>query len=105
MLLTLTWCHCTPTDTPASRTIIVISDEHQIDYVASAGYISWLDGAATFLHQGCSVPVGYCQVAVGTGGMISNVKCSELQRKDQSLLHLYRLGFLEVLGIVARVVW
>ena len=79
MLLTLTWCHCAPADTPTRvSTIIVISTEHQLDDVACACYVGRKGGATALLHQGCPVPVRDCQVVVVTGGMVLNVKCSEL---------------------------
>ena len=106
MLLTLTWCYCTPADTPTRvSTIPVISTEHQLDDVACAGYVGRKGGAAALLHQGCPVPVRDCQVVVATGGMGFNVKCSELQRKDQSLLNLNCLCLIKALWIVVRVVW
>ena len=93
MLLTLTWCHCTPADIPARFSIIVISNEHQLDNVACAYYIDWKGeahilvsdhnaairgGATALLHQGCPIPIRDCQLVVATGGMEFNVKCSEL---------------------------
>ena len=78
MLLTLTWCHCAPADTPTRPCAPVISTEHQLDNVACACYIGRQGGAAALLHQGCPVPVRDCQVVVATGGMGFNVKCSEL---------------------------
>ena len=124
LMLTLTWCHHTPPDPPTSPSICAISAEHQLDNVACACYIgrergadtlisdqnvAIRGGAAALLHQGCPVPVRDCQVVVGTGGtggtFVLNVKCSELQWEDQSLLHLYRLRLLEVVRIVVGVVW
>ena len=78
MLLTLTWCHCAPADTPTSLCTPARSNEHQLDDVACACYVGRKGGAAAFLHQGCPVPVRDCQVVVVTGGMGLNVKCSEL---------------------------
>ena len=79
MLLTLTWCHCAPADTPTRvSTIPVISTEHQLDNVACAYYVGWKGGAAALLHQGCPVPVRDCQVVIVTGGTGLNVKCNEL---------------------------
>ena len=82
-----------------------MSAEQKVDDVACASYVSRQGPAAALLHQGCPVAVRDCQVVVVTGGMGFNVKCSELQREDQSLLHLDRLGFLKVVRIVVRVVW
>ena len=94
MLLTLTWCHRTPAETPTRHCITGTSDEHQLDDVACACYVSRQGGsdtlasdhnvairgrAAALLHQGCPVAVRDCQVVVATGGMGLNVKCSELQ--------------------------
>ena len=78
MLLTLTWCHRTPADTPTRICTTGRSAEHQLDDVACACYVGRQGGAAALLHQGCPVPVRDCQVVVGTGGMGLNVKCSEL---------------------------
>ena len=47
MLLALTWCHCTPADTPASPIAITISTEHQVDHIACASYGSRQGGADT----------------------------------------------------------
>ena len=105
MLLALTWGHCTPADTPTRPCITAISNEHQLDDVAFACYVGRQGGAAALLHQGCPVPVRDCQVVVVTGGMPFNVKCSELQRKDQSLLHLDRLCLLLTVWVVVGVVW
>ena len=79
MLMGLTWCHCTPADTPTRPCIKAISTEQKVDDVACASYVSRQGVAAAFLHQGCSVAVRDCQVVVGTGGVRLNVKCSELQ--------------------------
>ena len=68
MLLTLTWCHRTPAETPTSPCIMVIRNEQELDNVASACYVSRQGGAAAFLHQGCPVAVRDCQVVVETGG-------------------------------------
>ena len=107
MLLALTWGHCTPADTPTSSCITAISNEHELDDVACASYVSRQGGAdtlasnnnvvrggaAALLHQGCPVPVRDCQVVVATGERVIvificviiifitrffNVKCSEL---------------------------
>ena len=92
MLLILTWCHCTPADTPTSPCVSTISSEVELDNVACACYyVCRHDGAAALLHQRCSVTVCDCQVVVVTGSMRFNVKYSELQRQDQSLLNFYRL--------------
>ena len=104
-MLTLTWCHCFPAGTPAGPCNTAISNEHQLDNVACACYVGWQGGAAALLHQGCSVTVRNCQVVEETGGMVFNVKCSELQRKDQPLLHLYRLCLIQMVWVVGGVVW
>ena len=80
ILLTLTWCHRTPVDTPTRvSTIIVTSTEQKVDNIACASYGSRQGVAAAFLHQGCPVAVRDCQVVEATGGIGLNVKCSELQ--------------------------
>ena len=94
MLLTLTWCHRTPADTPTRPCISIISNERQLDDVACAGYVGRQGGAdtlvsdqnvairggsAAFLHQSCPVAVRDCQVVVTVGiPQCVNVKCSEL---------------------------
>ena len=107
MLLTLTWCHRTPADTPTRvSTIIAISLEHQLDDVACACYVGRKGVATALLHQGRTVhPVCDCQVVVATGGMVFNVECSEMQRKDLSLLHCYHLCLLNVAWVFVGVVW
>ena len=56
-------------------------------------------------HQGCPVPVCDCQVVVVVVAAVCDLKCSELQREDQSLLDLYRLCLLKVARVVVWVVW
>ena len=90
MLLTLTWCYCTPSDTPTRPCNAAIGDEHQVDDVACACYgsrqggadtlasnknVAMRGGAAAPLHQGCPVTVRDCQVVRAIIGI--NVKCSE----------------------------
>ena len=84
LLLTLTWCHRTPADTPTRPCIKVTSNEYELDNIACAGYIGRqggadslvsdhnvaLRGSAALLHQGCPVAVRDCQVVVTTGEMI-----------------------------------
>ena len=84
-------CHRPPADTPTGPCNTAISGEHQVDGVASASYGRWQGGANTLasdhniaivatalLHQNCSVAVRDCQVVEETGGLMLNVKCSEL---------------------------
>ena len=78
VLLTLTWCYCTPADTPARPCNAAIGDEHQLDDVACAGYVCWQRGSTALLHQGCPFTVRDCQVVVVTSGFGFDVKCSEL---------------------------
>ena len=92
ILLTLTWCHRTPADTPTRPCITSISLEHQLDDVACACYVGRKGVAdtlasnknapgrvaAALLHQGCPVAVRDCQVVEGTVVIRLNVKCSEL---------------------------
>ena len=67
IVLALTWCHCTPADTPTRPCPTAISTEHQVDDVACASYISRQGVvAAAPLHQGCPVAVRDCQVVVST---------------------------------------
>ena len=104
--LTLTWCHRTPAETPSMpcSPAPAISDEHQLDDVACACYGSWNGVATVLLHQCCPVAVCDCQVVAGTGGTGLNVKCSELQGEDQSLLHFNCFCFLDIVRVVVGVV-
>ena len=134
MLLTLTWCHCTPADTPTSSCIPAISTEHQLDNVACAGYIGRQGGAhslvsdqnvaigggaAALLHQSCPVAVHNCQVVVATNERVIvilvcriiiiilsfNVESIKFQGQDQSLLNFYCLCQLKVVRIEVGIVW
>ena len=107
LMLTLTWCHCTPADLPTRVSTNIgsaISAEVELDDVALAGDVGQQGGADTLasnlnvairggatalLHQGCPVTVRDCQVVRATDvGVIVivivllilgfNVKCSEL---------------------------
>ena len=80
ILLTLTWCHRTPADTPTRPCITSIGNEHQFDDVACACYVGRKGVATALLHQDCPVAVCDGQVVVDTtvDGMVFNVKCSEL---------------------------
>ena len=104
-MFTLTRCHRTPADTPTRPCLTVISTEHQLDDVACACYLGRKGGAAALLHQGCPVAIQDCQVVPATGGMIFNVKCSELQRNAQSVLDFNRLGLEKAVWVVVGVVW
>ena len=63
-LLTLTWCHRTPTDTPTRPCTTVISAEHQLDDVGCACYVGGKGAAiaTALLHPGC--PVAVCDYQV-----------------------------------------
>ena len=76
-MLTLTWCHCSPVETPARLCTIAISGEHYLDGVAYACDGGGQGGATALLHQGCPIIVRDCQVVVVTAGIILNVKCIE----------------------------
>ena len=78
MLLTLTWCHRTPADTPTRHCIPVICTEHKLNDVACACYVGGKGVATALLHQGCPVAVYDGQVVEVTGVMGFNVKCSKL---------------------------
>ena len=93
ILLTFTWCHCNPADTPTSPSTTSISGEHQVDDITSASdggrqggadtlasnHNAPIEGAAALLHQSCPVAVRDCQMVVAADGMGLNVKCIELQ--------------------------
>ena len=71
MLVTLTWCHCAPADTPTRIFHSTISTEIEIDDVAFTFYIRHqefvLEETAAPLHQSCPVTIDDCKVVVGTG--------------------------------------
>ena len=79
LLMTLTWVHRSPVDSPTRIFITSVSNKLQVDDVASAYYIVWKAVPAVLLHQGCPVAVRDRQVVVVTVGLGFNVKCSELQ--------------------------
>ena len=79
MLLTLTWCHSTPRETPARSCKKGASNELKLDNVASAYYGGRKAVATAPLKQGRLVQlVPDCQVVPPTCGMGLNVKCSEM---------------------------
>ena len=121
MLLTLTWCHCTPAETPTSLQpgcpIIAIRVEEDLHSVASGCYdwrqevtvIRWISirVAAAVVHQGCPVPIRDLDKVAWAGGDITSInsKVGELQPQYLPTLHFYELRLVEVVRIVARVVW
>ena len=61
--------------------------------------------AATFVHQDCTVPISDFDKVKLTGGVPPHSKGGELKPQNFSALHLNGLRFVEVMGIVARVIW
>ena len=67
--------------------------------------------AAALVHQGCPIPIRYLDVVACAGGdgdvftTRQNGKAGELQPQYFPALNLYRLCFVKVGRIVARVVW
>ena len=133
--LTLTWCPYTPVDDPSSPWSVgsvSISIECKYDTVAfscEGGQV----GAYTFPGRVKSSIRIQDFIGGGTAGFFQqkiiaivtilniqgveayfdprshliepNIKCSELQRHTQSLLHLYHLLDICIVSIVVRVVW
>ena len=133
--LALTWCHCSPANAPTRLSTLAICNEYKLDDVACAcdggGQVGanhiparragvktaaapeaalkggvLRESATAFLHQSCPVTVCDCQVVAAIGTMIVvDIKCSEFQENFHSLLHLYLLNLLKVVGILVGVVW
>ena len=105
LLMTLTWCHCTPSDIPTRICDVTISNELQVDDVACAQYVIWQFKATFLIHQGCPVAVHDSQVVELTVVTALNLKCIEVQINDQSLLHLYCFSGVKVAWVLAREPW
>ena len=105
IMLTLTCCYCSPTHIPTSACTTAISAEVYPDHVAYACDGGRQGGAAPLLHQGGSVTVTDGQVVAATCGTGLNIKCCEFQCHNQSLIHFYYIGPLNIVGIVIWIIW
>ena len=119
-----TWCHCLPVYFPPWHWTKASSFEDNADAVASADdgrgqrgpdEPALEDGravrgrAAALPHQGGAVAVGDRQVVAVAVEVTEyrvkvDVKGKKFYWQDHSLLHLYQLGFLQLIRIVIRVV-
>ena len=70
----ITWCHCTPTGTPALRCIAGIRFEEHLDDVACTFDVGWQGGATGPRQQDGPVPVRDSQFVVA----VYSFECSEL---------------------------
>ena len=97
-MLTLTWCHRTPAETPTKHCITAICVEEDLHSVAPGSYDwrqevgvrRWISTgvAAAVVHQGCPVPIGDLDIVEPTGGSIFHIKVGELQPQYLPGLHL-----------------
>ena len=65
----------------------------------------WIRVAAAVVHQGCPVPIRDLDKVVLTGGFPLNSKVGELQPQYLPALDFYCLRVVEIVRIVAGVVW
>ena len=77
-LLSYTWCHHTPGDTPTARCTSSIGLEEQVDDIAGACDVGRQNGATSLFQEGRPVPIRDRQVVKGTVGRGLNIECSEL---------------------------
>ena len=122
MLLTPTWCDCTPMESPtrirsfASLWISLLICEKKNFHSVARGYYSWgseVKGrgwvkwsvAAAVVHQSCPVPVRDVE-PVGKAGVDvkadPDLKVGELHPQHHPALHFYCFSLKEVVWIVAR---
>ena len=104
-LLSSTWCHRIPADTPSSCCTIGVSFEEHIDDVACAGDVVWYGGAAGLRQEGRPVPIRDFQIVEDTVGMGLDIECGELYNQLHSLIRLYCLCLHVAARIIVRVVW
>ena len=110
----LTWCDCTPAETPPSPSIIAICVEDDLHCVALACDDCWqlevprrrwvfLREPAALVHQGCPVPINnFDKVEILTLRLefTYNFEEGELQNQYLPAFHLYFHQFLNVVGIM-----
>ena len=101
-------CCSTPFHLPTIGCIGAISEEKNVDEVASTPEGSWKRSAAGLLKQDCSVTIHYCQMVFSTGvwtaRIAMNIKGLEFYRQNHSLSHYNLIRLVEVVGIGAWVV-
>ena len=115
----LTWCHCTPTETPSRLLAFAVGMENNFHSVPTGSYRwrlevkrrirIWDRGeAAAVVQERCPIPIGNLDKVTRTGGDIfanPDVKAVELQHQYLSFLHFYDFCSVDVVRVVARVVW
>ena len=101
IVMTHTWCHCAPADTPTLRCRIGISFEEHLDQVAPACELGWKGRATGLSHQSCPVSIGNSQVVVA----VCSVECGGSKFDYQSLLHFDCCCLCKAVRIGRRVVW
>ena len=119
-MIALTLCHCRPTKTPTRSCVVVISVEIDFHFVRFGCYDRRLEEqgkrwistrvAAAVVHQGRPVPIGDSDKVGGAGGDTAtrannDGKGGELKPQYLSSLHSDVIYFVNVIGIVARMVW
>ena len=115
-MIALTLCHCCPTKTP-TRSCTVIGVEVDFHFVRFGRYDRRLEVsgprwlirvAAAVVHQGRPVPIGDSDKVGSAGGDIAtnqDGKGGEFKPQYLSSLHSDVFYFVNVIGIVARMVW
>ena len=114
----LTLCHCRPTKTPTRFCEVFIGVEVDFHFVRFGRYdrrlevqgIRWISiwVAAAVVHQGRPVPIGDSHKVGWAGGDIAinmDGKGGEFKPQYLSSLHSNVFYFVNVIGIVARMVW
>ena len=117
-MIALTLCHCRPTKTPTRVCAVVIGVEVDFHFVCFGCYDRRLEEkgrrwisirvAAAVVHQGRPVPIGDSDKVVGAGGDTAqwmDGKGGEFKPQYLSSLHSDVFYFVNVIGIVARMVW
>ena len=110
-----TWCDCIPSQTPTWTCYAVICVEWNHHWVCPGPYnwrqeeggfglVDWGVSAA-LLEKCCPIPISDFDKVKLTGGVPPHSKGGELKPQNFSALHLNGLRFVEVMGIVARVIW
>ena len=75
----------------------------KLHYVARACQVRWQVVSTMFVHQWCPVALSDGQ-KVDAGTSIFDIKRSEMNWQDMSLLYLYHVRLVKVVWVVARVV-
>ena len=117
-MIALTLCHCRPSKTPTRCCAPVIGVEVDFHFVRFARYdrrlevpgMIWIQirRAAAVVHQGGPVPIGDSDKVGGAGGdtaINNDGKGGELKPQYLSSLHGDVFIFVNIMGIVVRMVW